>query len=688
MIRRIAIVVLFCILWPVAARAALTASEQAQIQSFIREGVAAKAARVRALVARPDLTPEEIAAPLRGGFTGVPFDDRRERFASALLFGPGSEAARNDLVGPVVEALLGRAGVLMDRVPIKPGARWTDRADGAAREILAIHRFVTERIANAGNPPAQGHDPAAAIRSDGLEAAARAYQAHLEAYRLWFRESEPLDGERLRIRAQVVLAFIDLSRGVLARHEVSEALGLRGPVRDAWERHGTYLEDGGQASEERLADVVDWLDRMPAAARRMSLLLVDKLPACDLGARGERISSRIRLGSRPVPAPADRYWPGEVTPSRPDERLAELALSIAWVAARQALETHGVLAAAASRVAAATESGGPPAYLSHELASLSLSSGEPGSAAPRVLRGASPELLVAYAIRLALVDMPRALELALIRNDSGHPEPLEQLRLALGVLGAGQAETLAVGRVSESGRIQRSELSEVAYDSHGAVSAFSMDGHRYAIGPDESGRLVATVDGEVPVLSALSSFRLQTRAGDAFASPSGLRFERLFGRPEAAAVDDGRFVLVGSKAGFDAVATGRQAARADLSARVVPSGPGGGLIARARPGETSYAGIALLVAEAPRQARLVVIDGRGHAFQLAEPVDLGPAPDGGYRLELEIEGDRVKASVGDRNLEGRLARPLPAGRAGLTALSGGRIDVRQFESSTLGGKKE
>src|SRR5262245_24164827 len=100
-----------------SARATLTDSEKAQVAGFVQEGVPSRAPRARALVARPDLLPAEVAEPLVRGYAGAPFDERRLRFTEALLFGPGSAPARSTLVPAVVQALMARASRRMADVP-------------------------------------------------------------------------------------------------------------------------------------------------------------------------------------------------------------------------------------------------------------------------------------------------------------------------------------------------------------------------------------------------------------------------------------------------------------------------------------------------------------------------------------------------------------------------------------------
>src|SRR4051794_40182688 len=114
------------------AHAALTSSEKAVVTSFVQKGEPSTAARVRALVARPDLSPEEIAEPLRKGYAGAPFDERHGLFTEALIGGPGSAASRNALAPAVVEALLERASSRLGDVPATASSKLSPKGVEAA----------------------------------------------------------------------------------------------------------------------------------------------------------------------------------------------------------------------------------------------------------------------------------------------------------------------------------------------------------------------------------------------------------------------------------------------------------------------------------------------------------------------------------------------------------------------------
>src|SRR5262249_12241680 len=157
------------------------------------------APRVRALVGRPDLTPQEIAAALRPGLSEAPFDDKHQRFVDALLFGQGSAASRNTLVPAVVDGLLTRAGTDYGDVPLDASARTDPKARRAAEEALSIHAYVDRKVANAGRPSPDGHDLAAGIRDDALKAAALLYKDHLAAHEAGLRTPGRVSPEMLRL---------------------------------------------------------------------------------------------------------------------------------------------------------------------------------------------------------------------------------------------------------------------------------------------------------------------------------------------------------------------------------------------------------------------------------------------------------------------------------------------------------
>lgn len=662
-----------------SAFAALTDSEKAQIQGFVRAGEPKNAARIRALVARPDLSVEEAAEPLAAGFAAVPFDEKRERLAREILLGPGSVSARSELAPPMVTALLARASAVLRSMPVSEVGPEAVKADKLAAEVVRVHRFVTDVIANAGRPPADGHDAAAGFRDDALRRAIEAYRAHFERHASVLKPGTRLSPSLVPVRAQAALAVVDLSRGLSQRHEVSALLGLSGQKKSMFERHGTLIEDGGTASEERLGQAARFLDASPRAASGLSLWLLSKAPVRGLGSREARVGARVSLGSTAGAPSAAPLWPDDVEPSRPDRELAEIAYSAAWIVTRAAFKERPELAKTAALIASRATRAGAAGQLAPDLEASLLS---PPGGEPVAAHGASAELFAAHSLRLLLLDAPRALELALARAIAGRDEPLAAFVLASSLLAAtgGSADEIAVGRTEASGAVSADQLTGVKL-TNAAVSAFELDGKKLEVSLGSDGQVdKVLVDGAVPRLSKLRRVRLVPRPGDAWLVGSQ-RWDKLGGAPRGLAVDDGRFVLGAAEPsdGFDAVVTGEAEREPTVHARVLVKGRGGGLLVRGQPGEKSYDGIALLISTDPKpKATLILVDGKAKATELAPGVELGPAGPGGYLVVLSARGQSVSATVDGKKLEAKLARGAGSGRSGLMVAGAGQIEVSGF----------
>lgn len=663
------------------AQAALTDSEKAQIQGFVKGGEAKNAGRIRALVARPDLSADEAAAPLSAGFAAVPFDDQREKLAKEILLGPGSVAARSELTAPLVKALLARATNALGAMPASESGAGATKADELAAELVRIHRFVTDVVANAGRPPADGHDAAAGIRDDALKLCIEAYREHLTRHAGVLQPGAKLSPSLVPVRAQAALAVVDLSRGLLQRHEVSLLLGLKGARKAMFERHGTLLEDGGTASEERLAQATRFLDAAPRAAGELSLWLLSKAPARGLGARGPRASARVSLGASAGAPSAQKLWPDDVEPSRPDRELAEVAYSAAWVVTRAAFKARPELGKTAALVATRAARAGAEGQLAGDLDASLLP--PPGSAASGA-HGASAELYAAHALRLLLVDAPRALDLALSRAVAGRDEPLAGFVLAASLLAAtgASADEIPVGRTEPNGAVVADALRSVKL-TNAFVSAFELDGKKVEVRLGSDGQVdSAKVDGAPPRLSKLTRVRLLPKPGESWVAGSQ-RWDKLGGAPHGLAVDDGRFVLgaAAQSDGLDAVVSGEPETDATVHATLLVRARGGGLLVRGQPGSKSYDGISLMILTDPSpRATLMLADGKGKLSELAPGIVLPPAGPEGYQALLSVKGQKVTASVDGKKLEAKLERGVGSGRIGLVVPSGGRVEVSGFGS--------
>jgi hypothetical protein len=653
------------------ATAALTPSEKAVVGTFIQKGAPDTAPRVRALVGRPDLTPDEVAEPLIKGYSESPFDEMHRRFTEALLFGPGGAAARSTLVPGVVEALLRRAQSRMADVPLESAARVSKKEESAVEEILAIHGFVDARIANAGTPPRDGHDPNAAIRDDALRLSVDLYKKHLTAHEQWMKAPGSVSQELGRVRTQAGLAYIDLGRGIVGRHEQADALGLSGARRAVFERHGVLVEAAG-APEARLEDAIRWLEAAPHAADELSLWVIGKMSTAGIYARGRVTRAGAPLTDVLRPLPPEVLWADDVEPSSPDRGLAAVAASVSELAMGRALSPGSTLIALAAAAGERAERAGAPGYLAKDVTVMPLA-GEGGipAAAP------APGLVIAGAARLILLDAQRALDLALIRAGQGRPEPLEQLDLALTVL-AGDGTKLTVGRTKEGGAVEPVEVTDVKREGI-LVSSFLLGGKRYTIAAGKDGAFVGAVDGAIPKLTNLGGFRARPRADKSWIAEGNVTFTKLYGEPRAAALDDGRFVLQGTRGGFDAVATGEDLYDMTVTATLRPVGTGGGLLVRGSAGDLSYAGVALMLDADAGKAQLVILDGRGKATELSPATTMPPPGADGYPVTLDIVSDKVTATVGKLKLEGKLGRAVAEGHAGLAVRADGRIEVRKFK---------
>ncbi len=652
------------------AEAALTPSEQAQIRGFVMRGDPGDAARVRALVARPDLDASEAAGPLIGGFARVAFDDRHARFAEALLFGPGSGPSRSALVGPVVQALLARAEKIV------PSA--SDRADHAAlAELVRIHAFVDAKVANAGHPPFDGHDASAEIRDDAYEDAAKSYKAHFDRLRSWlgFGDAGPA-----RVRAQAAATLIDLCRGVVPRHQLVTWLGLSGARGELFERTGVLLVDGGGVPEARVALFAQLIGVSPRAGDGAELWLIDKASPVGLSAAGAVVRAGADAGSSAAMDPG-KLWPAEVDPARIDATLAEVAYSVALRAARRALAGDAKLAQLATAAAARARDAGDDGYLARDLPASMIA---PAGAADIALE-ASPVELVARSLRLVLVDAPRAITIALARARAGRPEPTEQLLLALSALwrtaAADNPTELPVGRATAAGSVALDKIDQIQV-VHGVVVSFRYEKHRLDVLRASDGRITgATLDGAAPKLAAFGVYRLVPRPGPW--TVAGVRLQAISGDPRAAVGDDGHLVFepAASSGGFDAATTGESVAAPKVHAKLRPTAEGGGLIVAAAKSPVGYTGIALFIGGTPQKALFARVEASGRAVQLGDAIEL-PAPraDGAYDVKLDVAADRVVATIDGKHLETKTE--TQPGQVGVTVRRGGKLELWSLAVTT------
>jgi hypothetical protein len=354
--------------------------------------------------------------------------------------------------------------------------------------------------------------------------------------------------------------------------------------------------------------------------------------------------------------------------------LVAVAESAAELATAHAFARNDSLRERARAAAEHAARAGVTGYLAPSPSQMTLA-GALGQPAP----APTPELVLQGAVQLALLDGQRTIEVAIIRAGEGRPEPLEQLALALTVLSP-DGTHLSIGSPGAGGAVSPVEAGDVK-TTEGLVSGFTLSAKKYAILADRAGVFTARIDGAIPKLTQLPDFRERAVAGEAFRA-DGVDYEKLFGEPRAAGLDDGRLVLEGSKAGFDAIVTGAEGSDQEVAAVLRPTGSGGGLIVRARPGEASYEGVGVLLEADASRARLLRFDGHAKAVQLAEPMPLPSMPARGYLVSLKVEGDTATARIDGRVLSGKLVGDVAPGKAGLAVRSEGRLDVTHLVAKT------
>src|SRR5258708_4849454 len=88
------------------ASATLTTSEREQVKQAVASAQAGNAGRVRAFVARPDLTAEESAQVMAESLAPLAFTDTRAAFLREVVFGGASAASRPVLAVAAVRGAL------------------------------------------------------------------------------------------------------------------------------------------------------------------------------------------------------------------------------------------------------------------------------------------------------------------------------------------------------------------------------------------------------------------------------------------------------------------------------------------------------------------------------------------------------------------------------------------------------
>lgn len=634
------------------AQAALTTSEKAQVRDFAAAAQLENAGRVRALVARTDLSEAESIAVLSEALEGLPFDTARGRFLKEIVFGPSSAPSRPLLALAAVRAVLARADAVHQKY-----VGGLDHEPKALGELAALYAFLDGEVANAGRTSIKGHDPLAGIPASTYEACSKALRDHVDRNARWLKGDGPVADPVARVRAQAQVALRDmLPDGATARVEAADRLGLKGPRRQMLLDWDLLVADAGHLDEASLEKVRRALARMPGARADTSVLFLGD-PGGAIRARGAVVTA----GGHPPRAGASPFG-DELTPAPYDAAVGTVLLDLATIAARRVLETKPDFRAQVEKdvAAAAQADAGRTLGLAR------------GTSAAEVLGGA---------VQALFVDAPRAVDLAMVRHVAGRPESVALLSDALGVaiLQVG-GDTLELGRNGAPVAV-----TGVKVAPNGAVLGFTLEGAAWTIDRAQgSYAVVAARRGGQPVsLLHLASAKTPMREGDRWAE-ADLAFTRVRGTPRVGIVPQApgaagpTVKLVGggtSAKGYDAIGMTTPDDDVVVEGDLTVRGGPGGIGFRLGNGRDAVRGAMLVVAPGTRTS-ILVSDEVGFESLLAAPIE--PAVETPVHVKITVRGTKISATVGATKLEGTLPATLSKGDVGLVARPGASVDVTGF----------
>ncbi len=615
------------------ASAALTQSEKAQVKDLVARGQIENVGRVRALVARTDLTAEESTGALVEAFSNVAFDEKREAFARELVFGGASAASRPLLATAITKALLARADAVVQRF-----GGGLDHEARAAAELIAIYMFLDDRIANAPRP-------ASGIPTAAYEDCSKTMRDHLESNARWLKGDGQVGEGAARVRAQAQVLLFDMLPDVTTRRvDAADRLGLKGARRQMLTDWGILFEDAGKLDDAAASRVRQVLLELPGARTDLEVVFAgdDRGP---IHARG--LVAHAGGGGDTYP------FGEEVAPGPYDAQTSGIAAALSVLAARHALDNRGDLKLQADRDASDANKTGR--FLGK-------------------VRAPSTYDAVGAAIHALIIDAPRALDLAMVRAISGHSESLSLLCDAIGAMAAfapaGSSLALEVGKPGGT-----TPISQIRLAPNGAATAMTMEGHTWTLLAGAPRR-----DGQPVTLAHLATARTPLRDGGPW-SESGWTFSKMRGTPRVGLVppaDKGGNVtvkLVGfASKGYDAIGTPAPAEDFVIEGDLVVTGAPGGIAFRAVNGRDAVRG-GLLVVDPRGKTMLASSDDAGVETPLAAPIDTPQAP---IHVKITVTGMKVEAVVGGTTLSGTLPNALKRGEIGLVARDGAHVNVAAF----------
>ena len=637
-----------------SANAALTSSEKGQIKDFVAGARAENAQKVRALVARTDLGPDESVAALSAAVAPVAFTEPRGIFLKELAFGGASAASRPVLVVSAVKALLARADAIYQRY-----VGGLDHEPRAVQELIAIYGWLDSTVANAGSPTADAHDGSAGIPAATYEECSKALREHIDQQARWLKGDGvvPETVSRLRAQAQVTL-FDMLPDGLTRRVDAADRLGIKGARRTMLTTWGILFADSGKVDDAKVDGVRKVLAVLPGARDGLGLVYVGD-------ARGGTQPLRARGLVAHVAPGAERYpFADETPPSGYDPSVSAIAHDLSVLAAKRGLDRLGDLRAQAERDAAAA-------------------SGDPGRLLGRP-RAPSVEHVIGAAIHALMTDAARAVDLSYARMLGSRPESLALLSDALGVLALHPVEdgdTKSKGpKVVVGAADGATHASGLRLAPNGAALGFTLGGNAWSI--DRASPTYIVMGGQrngKPVTAAPLSAKGVPREGTAWTG-SGYTFAKLRGAPRVglSAGSDANAgpnvkLLGGGSDGFDAITVAPPGPDFTLEGELTVGEAPGGVALRASATKKGLRGVALVVTPGGRTTLTIVDD--GGETNLAAPIE---SPKGPVAVKLTVQGANVEAVVGKSTLKGTLPASLAKGDVALIGKRNASVDVAGF----------
>jgi hypothetical protein len=432
------------------SRASLTSSEAEQV----RRGVATASdlPRVRALIARPDLSSDEAAAAMAAGLTTTPIDAAHVAFLQDLVFADAATASRPVLAVAALRGMLARADAVIGQHGLD-----LDRAPAALAELTRAYAWV-EQVARAS--------PASNVPESTRAACARVVTDHLARNATALSPQAAVGAEVARARAQIAIALLDLMPDAPTRRiDAADGLALTGARRALLVERGVLALDAG-GPDAHVATLRVLLDRLPALGDGLEAIVVGG-DAATLTARSGILVMPDAPGGNAAPAV---LWGGDVRSPSGDGWTVAAARGLATAAVSRALARSDALRAQVDR-----DGGG------NEVAAITA---------------------------MLLIDGPLAVEVAAARLLGGARESAARLADAIGALAVlAPAAPAAAGMAFPVGPATKgpatTQMTRVVTGVTGAATTFRLESHTWLFDHDDSGAVTGMRRDGVPVTKAM-----------------------------------------------------------------------------------------------------------------------------------------------------------------------------------------